>query len=86
MVPGGELEHGVECDKRVNFSNMDGGALEEDVQNRETRREERTEDEHEGKDEQPIDQCQRLQIVGWNWWKTSGTRKRPVYSRTGHQR
>ena len=33
---------------------MDGGAL-EDVQNRETRREETTEDEHEGKDEQPID-------------------------------
>ena len=37
MVPGGELEHGVECDKRANFSNMEGGggALEEDVQNRE---------------------------------------------------
>ena len=86
MVPGGELEHGVECDKRVNVSNMEGGALEEDVQNRETRREERTEDDHEGKDEQPIDQCQRLQIVGWNWWKTSGTRKRPLYSRTGDPR
>ena len=41
MVPGGELEHSVECDKRVNFSNMDRGALEEDVQNRETRREDR---------------------------------------------
>ena len=64
MVPGGELEHGVECDKRVNLSNMEGGGLEEDVQNRETKREERTEDEHEGKDEQPIDQCRRLQIVG----------------------
>ena len=65
-----------------------GGALEEDVQNRERerRREERTEDEHEGKDEQPIDQSQRRQIVGWNWWKTSGTSKRPVYSRTGDQR
>ena len=25
MVPGGELEHGVECDKRANFSNMEGG-------------------------------------------------------------
>ena len=35
MVPGGELEHGVECDKRANFSNMEGGALAEDVQNRE---------------------------------------------------
>ena len=34
MVPGGELEHGVECDKRVHFSIMEGGALEEDVQNR----------------------------------------------------
>ena len=64
MVPGGKLEHGVECDKRVNLSNIEGGGLEEDVQNRETRREERTEDEHEGKDEQPIGQCQRLQIVG----------------------
>ena len=66
MVPSGELEHGVECDKRVNLSNMEGGGLEEDVQNRETRREERTEDRHEGKDERPIGQCQRLQIVGWN--------------------
>ena len=84
MVPGGELEHGVECDKRVNLLNMEGGGL-EDVQNRETRREDRTEDEHEGKDEQPSGQCQRLQIVGWNWWKTSGTSKRPVYSRTGNQ-
>ena len=64
MVPGGELEHGVDCDKRVNFSNIEGGALEKNVQNRETRREERTEDEHEGKDEQPSGQCQRLQIVG----------------------
>ena len=85
MVPGGELEHGVECDKRVNLLNMEGGGL-ENVQSRETRREERTEDEHEGKDEQPIDQSQRRQIVGWNWWKTSGTSKRPVYSRTGDQR
>ena len=85
MVPGGEPEHGVECDKRVNLLNMEGGGL-ENVQSRETRREERTEDEHEGKDEQPIDQSQRRQIVGWNWWKTSGTSKRPVYSRTGDQR
>ena len=84
MVPGGEPEHSVECDKRVNLLNMAGGGL-EDVQNRETRREERTEDEHEGKDEQPSGQCQRLQIVGWNWWKTSGTSKRPVYSSTGNQ-
>ena len=66
---------GVDCDKRVNVSNMEGGGL-EDVQNRETRREERTEDEHEDKDEQPIGRCQRLQIVGRNWWKTSGTSKR----------
>ena len=84
MVPGGEPEHSVECDKRVNLLNMAGGGL-EDVQNRETRREERTEDEHEGKDEQPSGQCQRLQIVGWNWWKTSGTSKIPGYSRTGNQ-
>ena len=63
-VPGGKLKHGVECDKRVNLSNIEGGGLEEDVQNRDTRREERTQDEHEGKDEQPIGQCQRLQIVG----------------------
>ena len=63
MVPGGEPEHGVECDKRVNLLNMEGGGL-ENVQSRETRREERTEDEHEGKDEQPSGQCQRLQIVG----------------------
>ena len=54
-VPGGKLKHGVECDKRVNLSNIEGGGL-EDVQNRDTRREERTEDEHEGKDEQPIGQ------------------------------
>ena len=54
-VPGGKLKHGVECDKRVNLSNIGGGGL-EDVQNRDTRREERTEDEHEGKDEQPIGQ------------------------------
>ena len=27
MVPGGELEHGVECDKRANFSNMEGGGV-----------------------------------------------------------
>ena len=57
MVPGDE------CDERVNLWNVEGGGL-EDVQNRETRREERTEDEHEGKDEQTICQCQRLQIVG----------------------
>ena len=63
MVPGGKLKHGVECDKRVNLSNIEGSGL-EDVQNIDTRREERTEDEHEGKDEQPIGQCQRLQIVG----------------------
>ena len=49
MVSGGELEHGVECDKRVNSLNMEGGGL-EDVQNRETTREKRTEDKHEGKD------------------------------------
>ena len=49
MVPAGELEHGVQCDKRVNLLNMERGGL-EDVQNRETRREKRTEDEHEGKD------------------------------------
>ena len=48
MVPGGELEHCVECDKRVNLLNMEGRGL-EDVQNRETRREKRAEDEHEGK-------------------------------------
>ena len=88
MVPGGELEHGVECDKRANFSNMEGGVHLKKMFKieRERRREERTEDEHEGKDEQPIDQSQRRQIVGWNWWKTSGTSKRPVYSRTGDQR
>ena len=63
MVPGGKLEHGVECDERVNLSNIEGGGL-EDVQNRETRREARTEDEHKRKDEQAIGQCQRLQIVG----------------------
>ena len=57
MIQGGKLEHGVECDKRVNLSNIEGGGLEEEVQNRETRREERTEDEQEGKDEQPIGQC-----------------------------
>ena len=84
MVPGGELKHGGECDKRVNLSNMEACGHEEDVQNRETRKEERTEDEHEGKDEQPTGQHQRLQIVRWNWWKTSETRTRPVYSRTGN--
>ena len=71
MVPGGELKHGGKCDKRANLLNMEGGGLEEDVQNGETRREERREDEYEGKDEQPTRQCQRLQVVGLNWRKTS---------------
>ena len=30
MAPGGE--HSVECDKRVNLSNMEGGGLEEHFQ------------------------------------------------------
>ena len=34
MVPGGELEHSAECDKRVNVSNTQGGGLAGDVQNR----------------------------------------------------
>ena len=31
MVPGGEHEHGGECDKGVNISNMERGGLVEDV-------------------------------------------------------
>ena len=69
MVPGGEHERGGECDKGVNISNMERGGLVEDVQNRETRREENTKDEHEAKEEQITGQRQRLRIVGWNWWK-----------------
>ena len=85
MVPRGELKHYGECDKTVNLSNTEAGGLEEDVQIERQEKEERTEDEHEGKDEQPTGQHQRLQIVRWNWWKTPGTSKRPVYSRTGNQ-
>ena len=37
MVPGGELEHGAECDKGVNVSNTQGGRLAGEVQNRDQR-------------------------------------------------
>ena len=37
MVPGGELEHGAECDKGVNVSNTEEGGLAGDVQNRDQR-------------------------------------------------
>ena len=43
VVPHGELENRGECDKRVNILDMEGGGLAEDVQNRETNREETTE-------------------------------------------
>ena len=42
MIPGGELDHGAECDKGVNISNTEGGALTEDVQNRDQRKGENT--------------------------------------------
>jgi len=80
MVPGGEHEHGGECHKGVNISNMERGEPVEDVQNRETRREQKTKDEHEAKEEQPTGQSQRLRIVGWNWWKIP-TQKRYIRSR-----
>ena len=69
---------------------MEGGGLAEDVQNRETNREERTEHKHNAKEEKLTGQSQRLHIVGWNWRKIptqrqGGTSKRPVHSRTGRQ-
>ena len=79
MVPGGEHEHGGECDKGVNISNMEGGELVEAVKI-ETRREEKTKDVHEAKEEQPTGQSQRLRIVGWNWRKIP-TQKRFIRSR-----
>ena len=69
---------------------MEGGGLAEDVQNRETNREERTEHKHNAKEEKLTGQSQRLHIVGWNWrriptQRQGGTSKRPVHSRTGRQ-
>ena len=69
---------------------MEGGGLAEDVQNRETNREERTEHKHNAKEEKLTGQSQRLHIVGWNWRKIptqrqGGTSKTPVHSRTGRQ-
>ena len=90
VVPQGELENQGECDKGVNILDMEGGGLAEDVQNRETNREERTEHKHNAKEEKLTGQSQRLHIVGWNWRKIptqrqGGTSKRPVHSRTGRQ-
>ena len=44
MVPGGELEHGVHYDKRVNFSNMEGVHLKKmfKIERQEGRREQKT--------------------------------------------
>ena len=69
VVPQGELENRGECDKGVNILDMEGGGLAEDVQNRETNREETTEHKHNAKEEQLTGQSQRLHIVGWNWRK-----------------
>ena len=90
VVPQGELENRGECDKGVNILDMEGGGLAEDVQNRETNREETTEHKHNAKEEQLTGQSQILHIVGWNWRKTptqrqGGTSKRPVHSSTGRQ-
>lgn len=90
VVPQGELENRGECDKGVNILDMEGGGLAEDVQNRETNREETTEHKHNAKEEQLTGQSQRLHIVGWNWRKIptqrrGGTSKRPVHSSTGRQ-
>lgn len=90
VVPHGELENRGECDKGVNILDMGGGGLAEDVQNRETNREERTEHKHNAKEERLTGQSQRLHIVGWNWRKIptqrqGGTSKRPVHSRIGRQ-
>ena len=69
VVPHGELENRGECDKGINILDMEGGGLAEDVQNRETNREETTEHKHNAKEEQLTGQSQRLHIVGWNWRK-----------------
>ena len=68
-LPAGEPKHGGEYDKGVNISNKEGGGLTEDVKNRETNREKRTEDKHNTKEEEPTGQSQRLRKVGWNWRK-----------------
>ena len=79
-LPAGEPEHGGEYDKGVNISNKEGGGLTEDVKNRETNREKRTEDKHNAKEEEPTGQSQRLRKVGWNWRKIP-TQRRFICSR-----
>ena len=90
MVPGGELEHGAECDKGVNVSNTQGGRLAGDVQNR---------DQRGGENIRPKKNSQLVRTKDCGQWDgiggkclhrgglfdQDGTSKRPIiiYSRTG---